>query len=109
MSHISSASGAEAQEAIRGDQLTLIKFSADWCGPCKALAPIVHAVAGKRTDVKFLEVDVDKEQKLAMTLGIRGVPTLMAFRNGGLVWSQVGVLTQQALEAQLQKLQPLAA
>ena len=78
--------------------ITLVDFWADWCGPCKMFAPIYEAASEKNPDITFGKVDTEAEQSLASAAGITSIPTLMAFRDGILVFSQPGALPASALD-----------
>ncbi len=78
---------------ISGAQLVLIDFHAVWCGPCKALKPILEDVKNTLGDsVRIIKVDVDKNPNLARRFSVSGVPTLMLFKNGNSIWRQSGVV-----------------
>jgi len=85
-------------DLVKSKKLVLVDFHAEWCGPCKMLSPIVARVAKQvGDDVRVVKIDVDKNQSIAATLGIRGVPTLVLYKDGKLVWRQSGVLQERDL------------
>ncbi|EDP70428.1 thioredoxin C-2 [Flavobacteriales bacterium ALC-1] len=76
----------------------LVDFYADWCGPCKMLAPILKQVKGDLGEgVKIIKIDVDKNQALAAKYQVRGVPTMLLFKDGKQVWRQSGVLQKNEI------------
>lgn len=78
---------------INSETPVLVDFHADWCGPCKMLAPILKQVKDEMGNaLKIVKIDVDKNQSLASTYQVRGVPTMILFKNGKQVWRQSGVL-----------------
>ena len=86
------------EETITNNEIVLVDFWAEWCGPCKRFGPIYEKSSEKHTDVVFAKLDTDANQQLSGQLGIEGIPTLMAFREGVLVFNQAGALPGPALE-----------
>lgn len=81
------------KDIINSDTPILVDFFADWCGPCKMLAPILMQVKEELGDaVKILKIDVDKNQPISAQYQVRGVPTMILFKNGKQLWRQSGVL-----------------
>jgi thioredoxin 1 len=86
------------ESVVTAPGITLVDWWAEWCGPCRAFAPVFEAASEAHPDITFGKVDTEAEQALSGAAGIRSIPTLMAFRDGVLVFSQPGALPAPALE-----------
>ncbi|WP_395725346.1 thioredoxin [Nakamurella sp.] len=86
------------EHTVSGADIVLVDFWAAWCGPCRMFAPVFEAAAAAHPDIVFGKVDTEAERNLAAAAGIRSIPTLMAFRDGILVFSQPGALPAPSLE-----------
>ena len=86
------------ESTITDNDIVLVDFWADWCGPCKRFGPIYEKSSEQHGDVVYAKLDTDANQQLSGQLGIEGIPTLMAFREGVMVFNQAGALPGPALE-----------
>jgi thioredoxin 1 len=86
------------EETVARDGITLVDWWAAWCGPCRAFAPVFDAASEKHADITFAKIDTDAQQELSAAVQITSIPTLMAFRDGILVFAQPGALPAPALE-----------
>jgi len=91
-------------QVLDSSDVVMVDFFAEWCGPCKMLAPVLEELSSEMAGrAKILKVDVDKSPDLAQKYGISGVPTVMVFRNGAPVDKMVGFQPKQVLKSKLDK------
>ena len=86
---------------INSERTVLIDFYADWCGPCKMIAPIVHEIAEERDDILVAKVNVDESTDLAIQFGVSSIPTLIVMKGGQVVNKAVGFRSKEQIEALL--------
>ena len=92
--------GGFDQDVLNSEKPVLVDYWAEWCGPCKMIAPILEEVAGEYADkLKVCKIDIDANQETPPKNGIRGIPTLMLFKNGEVEATKVGALSKSQLQA----------
>ncbi|GIJ32403.1 thioredoxin [Micromonospora sediminimaris] len=98
---------ANFDQVTEGNGIVLVDFWADWCGPCKRFAPVYERSSDKHADITFGKVDTEAQQELAAKFDIRSIPTIMAIRDGVIVFAQPGALPESALENLIEQVQAL--
>ncbi len=91
-------------EIIKGETPTLVDFTATWCGPCKMMKPVLeelHVMMGD--ELRILKIDIDRNPSVANSMNISGVPTLLLYKNGQLLWRQSGVQSAKQLQQIIQQ------
>ena len=95
------------EDAVTGPGITLVDWWASWCGPCRMFAPVFQAASDQHSDITFGKIDTEDQPELSAAARITSIPTLMAFRDGILVFSQPGALPTAALEQLIQAVRDL--
>ena len=98
---------AEFEKTVTENDIVLVDFWAEWCGPCKAFGPVYDKVSGKNPEITFAKVDTDAEQQLGAMLQIQSIPILMAFREGIAVFRHSGAIPEQALDDLVEQIKGL--
>ena len=90
-------------EVIKSDKTVLVDFYADWCGPCRMVAPTVEEIADERSDVKVCKINVDDSPALAVKFGVESIPTLLVFKSGAVSARAIGARPKSAILEMLDK------
>lgn len=91
------------EEVLKSEKMVLIDFYADWCGPCKMLAPIVEEVASEHEDLKVVRINIDNEESIAMDYQIMSIPTLVLIKDGKEVDRVIGYVQKKVIETMIER------
>ena len=89
-------------EVIEADGPVLVDFWAPWCGPCRVVAPVLEEIAGERSDLRIVKLNVDENQQTAMNYEVLSIPTLILFKHGQVAKKVIGAFPKKRLEAELE-------
>lgn len=85
------------EEVLKSDKSVLVDFYADWCGPCKMMAPVIEEVAGEKSDAKVCKLNIDEDTEIAQRYGVMSIPTLIVFKGGQIAKKSVGAVPKSAV------------
>ena len=101
---MSTATKESFSDIIKGEKPVLVDFHAEWCGPCKMMKPILEELRTLMGDnIRILKIDVDKNPAISSSLNVSGVPTLILYKQGQIVWRQSGVVPAKQLQSIIQQ------
>lgn len=89
------------QEVMNSDELVMVDFWAEWCGPCRALGPKLEEIAGEKSNVKVVKINIDQNKETAQKFGIRSIPTMILFKDGKDIETLMGNLSKEDIVAKI--------